>query len=190
MMTNPIQVLAGLALIFLLPGYTLVSMVFPRKGELDPEYDLVYRLALGMGLSVVIAIFVGFFLNAISDEETQYVRSGPLWIALSGLTGLFVLVGWFRGAYPNAGLIHPSLYRPTSEIRSGIPAKKQFERKRSLDRLLLEREHLVKDLTKFAERSSDSNPQRQLYYRKRMDSVRVRVDGINSEIKKLESGDH
>ncbi|OGS43122.1 MAG: hypothetical protein A3K76_03690 [Euryarchaeota archaeon RBG_13_57_23] len=186
-MFNLVQVLAGLALIFLLPGYTLVNVIFPRRGELDPEYDVVYRLALGMGLSVVVSIFVGFMLNAISDEESQYVRSGPLWLALSSLTGLFVLAGWFRGAYPGAGYIHPTLYRPTAESRSGVSGKKEFARKRALERLLKEREQLVVDLKKFAERSSDSNPQRQLYYRKRMDNTRERIDKVNEEIKKLQS---
>ena len=76
-MFNLLQVVAGLLLVFLLPGYALVNLIFPRRGELDPEYDPVYRLTLGMGLSVAVTIFVGFFLNAISDEETQYVRSGP-----------------------------------------------------------------------------------------------------------------
>src|SRR4030066_546341 len=187
-MFNALQVLAGLALIFLLPGYTLVNLMFPRRGELDPEYDFVYRITLGMGLSVVISIFVGFSLNAISDEETQYVRSGPLWIALSSLTGLFILAGWVRGAYPRAGYIHPSLYRPTAESRSGAPGKKEFARKRALDRLLSERGQLVGDMKKFAERSSDSNPQRQLYYRKRMDNARERIEKVNGEIKKIESG--
>ncbi len=187
-MFNLLQVLAGLAFIFLLPGYTMVNMLFPRRGELDPEYDIIYRLTLGMGLSVVISIFVGFMLNAISDEEAQYVRSGPLWIVLSSLTGLFVLGGWLRGAYPRAGYIHPYLYRPTANGRSKMPVKKEFARKRTLERLISEREQLVSDLKKFADRSSDSNPQRQLYYRKRMDNARERIDRINEEIKKLEPG--
>jgi len=187
-MLNVLQVLAGLAIIFLLPGYTMVNMLFPRRGELDPEYDIIYRLTLGMGLSVVISILVGFMLNAVSNEETQYVRSGPLWIALSGLTGLFALVGWLRGAYPRAGYIHPSLFRPTADGRSGKSAKKEFARKRSLEQLISEREQLVSDLKKLAERSSDSNPQRQLYYRKRMDNARERIEMINEEIKRLEPG--
>ena len=187
-MFNLLQVVAGLLLVFLLPGYALVNLIFPRRGELDPEYDPVYRLTLGMGLSVAVTIFVGFFLNAISDEETQYVRSGPLWISLSGLTLLFVLVGWYRGAYPRAGYIYPSLYRPTAENRRGVPAKKEFARKVSLERLIREREMLVADLKKFSERSSDSNPQRQLYYRKRIENTRASIDKVNAEIEKLESG--
>ena len=186
-MFSPLQVLAGLALIFLLPGYTLMNLLFPKRGELDPEYDFIYRLTLGMGLSVVIAILVGFVLNAMSDEETQYVRSGPLWIVLTSLTIIFAAAGWVRGAYPRAGYIHPSLYRPTADGRSSAPSKKQFARKRTLERLLMEREQLVADLKKFAERSSDSNPQKQLYYRKRMDNARERIDKVNVEIKKLES---
>jgi hypothetical protein len=141
-----------------------------------------------MGLSVAITIFVGFLLDAVSTEETQYVRSGPLWLALSGLTLLFVLAGWLRGAYPRAGYIHPSLYRPIAENRRGVPARKEFSRKVSLERLLRERELMVADLKKFSDRSSDSNPQRQLYYRKRIENTRAKIDQVNAEIGKLESG--
>lgn len=188
MMFDAIQVAAGLLLAFFLPGYTLVNLIFPRRGELDPEYDQVYRITLGMGLSVVITIFVGFVLNALSSSEAGYVRAGPLWLVLTSLTGLFLLAGWLRGAYPRAGFVHPSLYRPVPEHRSDLPARKEFQKKRSLDKLILERKVLIDDLKKFADRSSGPNPQRQLYYRKRMETARKRVDAINDEITKLESG--
>lgn len=173
---------------FLLPGYTLVCMLFPRKGELDPEYDVVYRLTIGMGMSVVIAILVGFGLNAISTAERAFVRAGPLWTVLLLLTLLFALVGWWRGAYPSAGLIHPVLYR--SVAIEGVPRAKgsDFHRKRKTDRLILERERLLEDLKLFTDRSTTSNPQRRLYYRKRMDQARKRIEQINDELRTLSKG--
>lgn len=182
---NPIQVLAGVAMVFLLPGLTLVYLLFPRRSELDPELDIVYRLALGMGLSVVIAIFVGFILDSMSNSENQYVRPGPLWIALGSLTAVFLVAGWYRGAYPVAGLIHPSLYRPTSDKKHALKGRDEFARKRTTERLLLEREQLLTDLQKFSERSALSNPQRKLYYQRRIENSRERVSAINKEIEKL-----
>lgn len=183
-----LQVLAGLLIVFFLPGYTLINVLFPRKGELDPEYDIVYRIALGMGLSVVISIMVGFGLNAISTEEQGYVSAGPLWAALGSTTLLFALLGWLRGAYPMAGLIHPSLYR--APLPRGVPATRttDFAKHRRTERLLMEREQLLVDMRALTEKSSTSNPQRKLYYRKRMDQVRGRINEVNDELRKLGAG--
>lgn len=186
-MTGLLQVVAGLLMVFFLPGYTLVNLLFPRKGELDPEYDIVYRVALGMGLSVVISIMAGFGLNAISSEEQGYVSAGPLWAVLGSATALFAFLGWYRGAYPMAGWIHPSLYRaPASR---GGPAVKpsDFARHRRTEKLLLEREQLLADLKTFSDRTSTSNPHRKMYYRKRVDHVRERIEAINDELRKLGS---
>jgi len=183
-MSNILQIAAGVAIIFFLPGYTLVNLLFPRKGELDPELDFVYRSALGMGLSLVISIFTGFALNALSTEEHPYVVAGPLWTVLLSMTGLFILMGWLRGAYPRAGFIHPMLYRPCSV--PGTPRGKAlgYKKKTRMDRLVLERESVMRDVKEFSERSSTSNPQRRLYYRKRIDQARERVEQINSELER------
>jgi hypothetical protein len=187
-MSSIFQVAAGIAIIFFLPGFTLVNLLFPRRGELDPEYDIIYRVTLGMGVSVVISILVGFMLNAISTEGHGYVTEGPLWAVLLFLTGLFALLGWVRGAYPRAGLIHPKLYRTTS-IR-GTPRAKglSYNNKKRTERLVLEREVLLADLRALAESSSTSNPQRKLYYRQRTDDARIRVDRINQELRTLGGG--
>ncbi len=184
-MSSLFQVVAGLLIVFLLPGFTLINMMFPRRGELDPEYDLIYRLALGMGTSVVLSIFVGFGLNAISSEEHAYVSAGPLWAILLTLTVTFLVVGWFRGAYPRAGLIHPSLYRVP--MISGEPKTvgSDFAKKRRLESLIVERERLLKDIEKFTARSATLNPDRKLYYRRMTDNARDRIGRINSELKKL-----
>ena len=186
-MNSILQVVAGIAIIFLIPGYTLVNMLFPRRGELDPEFDFIYRTAIGMGLSVVIAILVGFLLNSISTEEHPYVTSGPLWTALLSLTAVFVLAGWYRGAYPGAGMIHPVLFRTPPS--AGLPKVKgsDFSKRRRIERLIIEREQMLGDLRLYTDRSSTSNPQRKLYYSKRMDQVRVRIEEINDELKKLGS---
>ena len=42
-MVNPLQVVFGLLLVMFIPGYTLVQLMFPRRGELDDEFDKLYR---------------------------------------------------------------------------------------------------------------------------------------------------
>jgi len=184
-MSGILQIVAGLLVIFFLPGFTLINMMFPRRGELDPEYDLIYRVALGMGTSVLIAIVVGFGLNAVSSEEQGYVTAGPLWGLLLSLTGVFLGVGWFRGAYPRAGFVHPALYR--APVKRGEPRTvgSDFARKRKLESLVVEREALLKDIQKYTERSATSNPQRRLYYRKMVDNAKNRIAQINDELKTL-----
>ncbi len=184
-MSGILQVVAGLLTIFFLPGFTLINMMFPRRGELDPEYDLVYRVALGMGTSVVIAILVGFGLNAISSEEQGYVTAGPLWTLLLLLTAVFLALGWVRGAYPRAGFIHPSLYRVPGKRGEPRTVGSDFARKRRLESLVVERERLLKDIKKYTERSATSNPQRKLYYRKMADNAKDRIAQISGELKTL-----
>jgi len=186
-MSNPLQVIAGMAVVFFLPGWTLVNMLFPRRGELDPDYDQLYRLALGMGLSIVISIMVGFGLNAISTEEHGYVTAGPLWLVLLSVTLLFGVAGWLRGAYPWAGYIHPRCYRaPAAE---GVPKqlRSDFQRDRRLHRLIAERERLLADVEAFSERMTTSNPQRKMYYSRRLEQSRARIGQINDELKELAS---
>ena len=180
--------MAGLAVVFFLPGYTLVSLLFPRKGELDPEYDIVYRIALGMGLSIVIAIFVGFALNAISTEDQGYVSAGPLWACLLSVTALFFVAGWYVGAYPWLGLVHPRLYRDPPPRKVAGMRLVPVVKGREGERLLMEREQLLHDIEKYAERSSTSNPNKQLYYRKRIDQAKARVEQVNKALEALEEG--
>lgn len=187
-MSSILHIAAGVAVVFLLPGFTLVNLLFPRRGELDPEYDIIYRIALGMGVSVVVSIFVGFLLNAISTEEHAYVTSGPLWTVLLILTGLFGLVGWIRGAYPRAGLIHPRLYRPPLIPGTPKAGGLSYSKKTRAEKLVLEREALLADLKKLVDSSSTSNPQRKLYFQRRIDYARGRVDKINEELRLLGEG--
>ena len=189
-MSNFLMVIVGLLFVFFLPGYTLVNMLYPRKGELDPEYDQVYRIALGMALSISIAIMVGFGLNALSGDEHAYVTAGPLWLVMLVVTGLFTLGGWYRGAYPMAGIIHPRLYRPTSRGTTHGERALGFNAHRKTNRLLIEREYLLADVKTFADRATTSNPQRSLYYKKRLEQARERIEKINEELRDLEREAH
>jgi len=180
-----IQILAGIAIVFFLPGYTFVSLLFPRRGELDPEYDIVYRIALGMGLSIVIAIIVGFALNAISTEETGYVTAGPLWLSLVSVTVLFFVGGWYRGAYPWMGMVHPSLYRNPPPRMVGGMRMPGLSNEHRATRLVLERERWMVEIDRCTKRMDGAADNRKDYYRRRVSEARESIDRINAELETL-----
>ena len=62
MAVNIIQVVLGSLLVLFLPGWTMINLMFPRKGELDEEFDNLYRATLGMAMSIAVVILVGFVL--------------------------------------------------------------------------------------------------------------------------------
>ncbi|UCC92551.1 MAG: DUF1616 domain-containing protein, partial [Thermoplasmata archaeon] len=74
MVAEILQIVFGLLLIFVLPGVTLIKLMFPRPGELDQEYNGIYVLALGMTTSVCITILIGFILGSLptDDGDTGY----------------------------------------------------------------------------------------------------------------------
>ncbi len=125
---NWLRVFAGLLLVLFIPGYTLIQAMFPRKGELDEEFDTLYRVTLGMAMSICIVIIVGFILgnpalgNAPSwgnwsDGDKGYFQTFFVTVSLLCLSILFFVAGWYRGAYPWTANIHPNLARAPPGIR-------------------------------------------------------------------------
>ena len=184
-MIDALQILAGIAIVFFLPGYTFVSLLFPRRGELDPEYDVVYRIALGMGLSIVIAIIIGFSLDAVSSEEHGYVTAGWLWLLFLSVTALFFLGGWLRGAYPWMGFLHPSLYRnPPPRGIGGMRVPGHTNEHRA-SRLVMERERWLAEVKRCSTRFESASEGRKDYYRRRIDEAKGYMEKINSELEAL-----
>jgi len=68
----------GFPLVLFLPGYSLVSALFPGKDELD----MLERIALSIGLSICIVVFIGLALN----YTPWGIRLGPILLALSAFT--------------------------------------------------------------------------------------------------------
>jgi len=56
---SPVRIILGLPLVLFFPGYSLISLLFSRKGELDG----IERVALSFGLSIAFVPLLGLALN-------------------------------------------------------------------------------------------------------------------------------
>jgi len=192
-MLDELRLVGALLLIFFIPGIMLVQALFPRKGELDPELDWIYRLALGIGLSIVVTILVNFGLNSLGvnpDTGMGYVTAVPITICLVLLSLLFLLVAWLRGGMPILGRLHPSLIRfPSPDMRDDdIPRIADRKQRFRHQELMGERFRLIKDIDK-SERMADahSGDQRD-YYMKRKETQLADLARTEKEILGIERG--
>jgi|GEM_PF-1196329 len=113
-MIDAIIGLIGLMLIFFLPGFMLTLAIFPKRGALDREFDLLFKGVLGIVLSLIVAIAVGIILNELGEiAQKPMIRSTELWIALGSATVLFGVIAWWR----------EGLQGFVGEIRRMIPGK-------------------------------------------------------------------
>jgi uncharacterized membrane protein/LysM repeat protein len=89
---EPIRIVLGLPFVFLLPGYVLVTALYPRKQDLD----LVERMALSFGLSIAIVPLIGLALN----YSPWGIRLNPILAFVS----LFVVIGASAAMYRRLAL--------------------------------------------------------------------------------------
>ncbi len=164
---NILQVIGAVLMLFFLPGYTFINMLFPKKGELDLEYDQLYRIGLGMGMSIVIAILTGYILGYTSLFYGKYI-----WLALINLTGIFFIIGFYRGGYP------------TLRKWFGLEEKDKYDRLIMLDELLKERKRKIKELEEM-ERMIRLNPRRRDYYEEKRRGILEDIREIDDKIEKL-----
>jgi DNA-binding Lrp family transcriptional regulator len=85
----------GTIFIWFLPGYSFVKALFPATVPVptkSTELDLIERVALGIGMSIVLVILNGFVLNYTSFG----IRTTSATLSLLALTIAFAVVGIFR----------------------------------------------------------------------------------------------
>ncbi len=185
-----LNLIFGLLFIFFLPGFVVINALFPRKGELDKEFDMLYRITLGMGMSIVITILVGFFLGSIPVEPDKmgYFVSTNIWIMLISLTVIFFLVGWYRGAYQWMGWIHPVLGRPAPPE----PAPKGFEYEDDKDilyqmqKLARRRQQLKFKIKEAKEKSRSQAKSIRDHYSKQREKAEEELKEVDQQLKDLE----
>ena len=78
-----IRILIALPFLIFLPGYLLISLMFPKKGELST----IERFTLSIGLSIAIVVFDGFGLN----YTPWGFRPNSIVISLSIIMGALLL---------------------------------------------------------------------------------------------------
>src|SRR2546426_1376484 len=185
------RVIGALVLLFFLPGFLLINALYPRKGELDREYDALYRVTLGIVLSIAVTVFWSFFLNSLGINEATglgYVVGPNIAGGLIGLSAAFFVLGWWRGAYPWMARVHPALAR----VPKPGPGELLTEDERD-HRVRLKLQQLAEK--REALRRGIKNPQRPgrpetagapTHHGTLRDKTRAALPSVEAELKKLE----
>ena len=167
---NPVEVVAGLLLVFFLPGYAVSKALFPEwrirgSGALRRLIELV---TLSFVLSVVLTVVVGYFELTWVPGGFQASWTDPvLEVSLAGIAVVAFVLGLARGAYRTEPPVVPSHPPPGGEEGA-------FELTRRLDLLGREGRRI-----RHALRASQPAPSE----RARLES---RLHGVESERAELE----
>ena len=198
---NWIRVVAGLLLVLFLPGYTLIQAMFPRRGELDEEFDTLYRVTLGMAMSICVVILIGFVLanpslgsapdwEGWSDGDKGYFQTFFVTASLAAATLLFFGIGWFRGAYPWMANVHPSLARapPGLRIESELAVAGKFIPAEliELQGLKHDRDNVKRKLQESETRKNISSSMMKKYYEKKEKTLLADLADIDSRMAELD----
>lgn len=198
---NYLRVIAGLLLVLFLPGYTLIQAMFPRKGELDEEFDVLYRVTLGMAMSICVVILIGFILgnpslgnapdwDGLSDGDKGYFQTFFVTLSLIGITLIFFVTGWYRGAYPWMANIHPSLARaaPGLRIESELAVAGKYipAELLELQGLKYDRENVKEKLKEAESRKRSGSSMMKKYYEKREKTLLADLSDIDSRMADLD----
>ena len=186
-----LRILGALLLTFVIPGLLLVNLLYPRRGELDREYDRVYRLTLGIVLSIAVTVLWGFFLNALGVNEATglgYVQGPYIAAGLIGLSLLFFALGWWRGAYPWMARLHPTLSRMPKPGRESLLTEEEKDHRvrMRLQDLASERERLRRTIKDLERRMQLHSADARSHYEAKRDEARADLKRVESELKRLE----
>lgn len=85
---TPVRAWLGFILVLFAPGYVFVSALFPEENELSG----IERLALSIGLSICIVVFIGLALN----YTPWGIRPGPVLLSITAFTLIFAAISAYR----------------------------------------------------------------------------------------------
>jgi uncharacterized membrane protein len=83
-----LRVVLGVVFLFLLPGYALMGVFFPRRDEIDS----LERLGLGVGVSIAVIASIAAFLN----YSPWGIQLGSVVVSVSLFILLASLASWYR----------------------------------------------------------------------------------------------
>ena len=136
-----IDVLIGilaLLLIFFFPGFFLVLIIFPKRGQLSMDFDILFKGALGIALSILISVLDVILLDQIgSSIGTPMITSAALWLSIGALTIILGIISWFFGGLRD--LVMSVLKKQPAKVESAdeelrklAHSKRQLQRKLAL----------------------------------------------------------
>lgn len=186
-----IEQIVGLILVFFITGITFINALFPRKGEMDPEYDVVYRLAFGIVMSVAILVLFGFSLNALGVNPGTglgYVTDANLWLGLGLMSITFFWIGWWRGAYPWMGKIHKSLLRMPKSPPHSVLAELDDDKKvmARFKELAVQRDSLRRELKDIERRLGLQTGSLKEHYEKKRAEAQESLKKVDAQLRELE----
>lgn len=82
-----IRTILGVIMVLFIPGYVLVSALFPGKNELET----VPRIALSFGLSIAVIPLLGLLLDI-----TSRIKLGPILLVLCAFTIILVFIAAYK----------------------------------------------------------------------------------------------
>jgi uncharacterized membrane protein len=162
---NVAELVAGVLLIFFLPGFALTKATFPEWRVRGPAG---LRRAIELGtlsfvLSVVLTVLVGYLLLVAAPGGFQAYWSDPvLEFVLTGVTVVAGIVGVLRGAYSR---VPPSTPHDTARARD--LEEGAWEVTRRLEHLQREERRIVHSL-----RVSESGGPEEQRLRTRLEQIR------------------
>jgi Spy/CpxP family protein refolding chaperone len=186
------RVIGALVLLFFLPGFLLVNALYPRRGELDREYDRLYRITLGIVLSIAVTVFWSFFLNSLGVNAATglgYVLGPNVAAGLLGLSALFFVLGWWRGAYPWMARLHPALARvPKPGPGELLTEEGRDHRIRmKLQELAEQRERLRRAIKDAERRMRMQSSGARTHYEEVRDRSRSELKAVEAKLRELEA---
>lgn len=85
---TPMRAILGFVLVLFAPGYAFVSTLFPMRNELG----WIERLALSIGLSICMVVFISLGLN----YTPWGLRLEPILFSISSFTLIFTSISAYR----------------------------------------------------------------------------------------------
>jgi uncharacterized membrane protein len=119
---DPLSIVLGLPFIVFIPGYILVSALFPAK-KTERGLDIVERVALGIGLSLIIVALIGVGLN-YTPIGIQPISSSFFLLLFIICVGAIAIYRWFKTAPDDRFTLslHISLKKPEDNLDKALIA--------------------------------------------------------------------
>ena len=166
--------LLSLILIFFLPGFFLTLIIFPKKGALNAEYDILFKGVLGIVLSLMISILIGMVIYGIDQlSASPEVQSIRLWLILGLLSVGLAVVAWTTGGLKTL-------------LFSNVPAESTTEgSEQELKRLTTEKRTLQKTIGRLEGEKYKKNKELKQEATVRITVLKKDVEKINARIEEL-----